>query len=153
MLIFIETFTENVIIFVIYACIHKDANIFAFGNTGHNFLSAICCFGTVVMRLNINRDYTPTHRMTGDKLNEIIDLIISHALMGEKHLKELGVLDFIYGLGLIFVFIAVLIYNEVVVLKIFGFDRDTKEEVRKRDSEEGLEMVNDMHFHQMYDDK
>ena len=77
------------------------------------------------IRVGINYQYTPTHRIISDCIGSLIMFIFCF-IVNPKWIIIFGVI------GYVACFIGSLIYNEIFILTLFNADKDTIDQINKR---------------------
>ena len=86
------------------------------------------CIGYNVIRIMINRNTTPTHRVIGDNFHSLFNHIIKAFTKGIKE----GAHFALVLVGYFIAFLGGIIYNEMIVIQAFNLANDTKEQIDQR---------------------
>lgn len=86
------------------------------------------CFGYNLIRIIINRNTTPTHRVIGDNFHTLFNHIIKTLTKGIKD----GLLFSLLLVGYFIAFLGGIVYNEMIVIEAFNLANDTKKEIDQR---------------------
>lgn len=100
--------------------------LFFFTSAGYN-----------IFRLSINKIYTPTHKAIADILSAFIWECVWYILDTNK--TEWYII--LNVIGYLIMIIGTLLYNEIIILYLWGFQSNTKKEILMRTSEEHCELI------------
>ena len=81
-----------------------------------------------IFRILTIQCYNPLYRYVADVL-VLFYLFIQHSETIFTHSVSFGI---IYGIGLLIIIISILIYQEIIIIKICGMDKDTSKQINQR---------------------
>ena len=96
----------------------------------HLFTFSLVCIGYSVFRIVINRDFSPTHRILADTFVSLVFYVVFLLQITPS------VLNIAFLIGFIVDTIGSMVYNEIIILRFFALDKDTKFAIFDREVEE-----------------
>ena len=94
--------------------------------------------GYSVFRVLINRDYSPTQRVIAEGFSSLMFYII---YMVEN---RLNLNNIFFLIGNLIVCFGAAIYNEMIIITLFGLHLDTHSEVIRRSKRDGLMVIGEL---------
>ena len=139
-MLFFEGIIGNIIMFILFFCYRDSNDIISWVSQKKVQLISfsIICVGYSVFRVLINRDYSPTQRVIAEGFSSLMFYII---YMVEN---RLNLNNIFFLIGNLIVCFGAAIYNEMIIITLFGLHQDTHSEVIRRSKRDGSMAIGEL---------
>ena len=139
-MLFFEGIIGNIIMFILFFCYRDSSDIISwiFQKKVQLISFSIICIGYSVFRVLINRDYSPTQRVIAEGFSSLMFYII---YMVEN---RLNLNNIFFLIGNLIVCFGAAIYNEMIIITLFGLHQDTHSEVIRRSKRDGSMAIGEL---------